>query len=229
MADGSKFSWNNATQAASPYVGREPRFYATILYNGAPWKGRTINSQAGSGIENFTEYAVTPEPKRTVTGYYIKKMLDSTNTNFVTNKSTQSSIEMRYAEVLLIAAEARTKLNELGGAADALNALRNKRGLPNTTAGDAAQLMTAIEHERKVELAFEGHRYWDLRRWRKAHIVLNGVKFTGHKIIPQGAGWKYEVVPADNTNRQFTTKLYYIPIPVDEIQRNDAMDQIKGW
>jgi hypothetical protein len=80
-----------------------------------------------------------------------------------------------------------------------LNALRNKRG------------------------------YWDLRRWRKAHIVLNGVKFTGHRITPLGAGWKYEVVPVDNTNRQFTTKLYYIPIPVDEIQRNDAMDQIKGW
>lgn len=229
MADGSKFSWNNAVQAANPYVGREPRFYATILYHGAAWKGRTINSQAGNGIENFTEYSVTPDPKRTVTGYYIKKMLDSTNTNFVTNKSSQSSVEIRYAEVLLIAAEARTKLNNFNGASDALNALRNKRGLPNTTAGDAAQLMTAIEHERKVELAFEGHRYWDLRRWRKAHIVLNGVKFTGHKITPQGAGWKYEVVPADNTNRQFTTKLYYMPIPVDETLRNTAMKQILGW
>ncbi|WP_343305994.1 RagB/SusD family nutrient uptake outer membrane protein [Chitinophaga niabensis] len=229
MADGSKFSWSNATQAANPYVGREPRFYATILYNGAPWKSRTINSQAGTGVENFIEYAASPEPKRTVTGYYIKKMLDSTNTNFVVNKSTQSAIEMRYAEVLLIAAEARTKINDLSGATTALDALRNKRGLPGTTAGDAAQLMTAIEHERKVELAFEGHRYWDLRRWRKAHTVLNGVKFTGHRITPQGAGWKYEVVPADNVNRQFTPALYYIPIPVDEIQRNAAMKQIQGW
>ncbi|MRG46104.1 RagB/SusD family nutrient uptake outer membrane protein [Chitinophaga sp. SYP-B3965] len=229
MKDGSKFSWSNATQAANPYVDREPRFYTTILYNGAPWKSRNINSQAGSGVDNFMDFSLTPDPKRTITGYYIKKMLDSSNLNFVMNKSTQSSIEMRYAEVLLIAAEARTKLNDLGGAADALNALRNKRLLPNTTAGDAAQFMTAIEHERKVELAFEGHRYWDLRRWRKAHIVLNGMKFTGHKITPQGAGWKYEVVPVDNTNRQFTTKLYYIPIPVDEIQRNGAMSQIKGW
>jgi hypothetical protein len=89
--------------------------------------------------------------------------------------------------------------------------------------------MDAIEHERKVELAFEGHRYWDLRRWRKAHIVLNGVRFTGHKVTPSGTGYKYEVVSADNMNRQFTTALYYLPIITSELQNNAALTQIKGW
>ncbi len=106
-------------------------------------------------------------------------MLDSTSTTFVVNQSTQQWIEMRYAEVLLIHAEAKTKLNDISGAQQSLNKVRNRAGMPNTTASTAAQLMEAIEHERKVELAFEGHRYWDLRRWRKAHLVLNGVKFTG--------------------------------------------------
>lgn len=229
MNDGSKFSWSNTTQAANPYANREPRFYASILYNGASWKGRTINTTPDNAVEGFSEYAVTTEPRKTVTGYYIKKMLNPAVNNFVVNKSVQSWIELRYAEVLLIQAEAKAKLNDVNGAQEALNALRSKRGLPNTAASNTAQLMTAIEHERMVELAFEGHRYWDLRRWRKAHTVLNNVKFTGHKVTPSGAGFKYEVVPCDNVNRQFTPALYYIPIPVGELQVNTALTQIKGW
>lgn len=229
MNDGSKFSWSNSTQAANPYTNREPRFYASILYNGATWKGRIMNTTPNNTTEGFSEYAVTTEPRKTVTGYYIKKMLNPAVNNFVVNKSVQSWIELRYAEILLIQAEAKAKLNDIAGAQQALNALRNKRGLPNTTAGTAAQLMSAVEHERMVELAFEGHRYWDLRRWRKAHTVLNAVRFTGHKVTPVGAGYKYEVVSCDNMDRQFTPALYYIPIPVSELQNNVALTQIKGW
>ena len=78
-------------------------------------------------------------------------------------------------------------------------------------------------------MAFEGHRYWDLRRWRKAHIVLNNVRFTGHKVTSSGSAFDYETITVDNTNRQFTPALYYIPIPMDEDLRNDALNQIKGW
>jgi len=229
MSDGSKFSWSDPAMAANPYSNREPRFYASILYNGASWKDRTINTTPADATEGFSEYAVTTEPRKTVTGYYIRKMLDPASNDFVVNKSTQSWIELRYAEILLIAAEARTKLNDISGAQQALNLLRNERGLPNTTASTASTLMQAIEHERIVELAFEGHRYWDLRRWRKAHIVLNGVRFTGHRVTPTDDGFNYEVVNCDNVDRQFTPALYYIPIPVSELQNNPALTQIKGW
>lgn len=229
MSDGTKFSWDNPAMAANPYANREPRFYASILYNGAPWKGRTINTTPDDAIEGFSQYAVSTEPRKTVTGYYIRKFLNPLVNNFVVTKSTQSWIEMRYAEILLIHAEAEAMLNDLPKALNSLNTLRNKRGLPNSTAANATQLMTAIEHERIVELAFEGQRYWDLRRWRKAHIVLNGVRFTGHKVTPSGSGYKYEVVSCDNMNRQFTPALYYIPIPVSELQNNPGLTQIKGW
>lgn len=229
MSDGTKFSWSNAAQASNPYKGREKRFYATVLYNGATWKGRTINTLPSNSIEGFVEYGTTPEPRRTVTGYYVKKMLDSTNTSFAVNKSSQSWIEMRYAEILLIDAEAKLRLNDIAGAKQSLNQLRNKRGLPDTFANTKAELMEAIEHERIVELAFEGQRYWDLRRWRKAHIVLNNVRFTGHRPVASGSAYTYEVVNADNTDRKFTGALYYIPIPVDEVQRNNALKQIQGW
>ncbi|RXK82885.1 RagB/SusD family nutrient uptake outer membrane protein [Filimonas effusa] len=229
MADGTRFSWSNASQAANPYVGRELRFYSTILYNGAPWKGRNINTTAANATEGFTQFGVNTDPRRTVTGYYIKKNLDSLNTTFVTYGSTQDWVEIRYAEVLLIHAEAEAKLNHISSAQSSLNEVRNRAGLPNTNASTTVQLMEAVEHERKVELAFEGHRYWDLRRWRKAHTVLNNVRFTGHKISAAGTGYTYETVSADNANRQFTGALYYIPIPASELQNNTALTQIKGW
>lgn len=229
MSDGSAFSWANPAMAANPYANREARFNATILYNGSSWKGRTMNTTTTDAVEGFTEYGASSDPKRTVSGYYAKKFLDPLNTNIVVNKSDQSWIEMRYAEVLLIDAEAKTKINDIPGAKSSLNALRNKRGLPNTPSQTEVEMMKAIEHERIIELAFEGHRYWDLRRWRKAHLVLNNVRFTGHKGTPNGSAVSYATVPVDNANRQFTTALYYIPIPIDEVLRNNAITQIKGW
>lgn len=224
MADGTKFSWTNPVHSANPYANREPRFYATVLHHGATWKGRTLNL-AESNSEGFIQYASMGDPKRTVTGYYAKKMLDPKNTNFVVNKSTQSWIELRYAEVLLILAEAQAGTNQLTEAVGTINKLRSKRGLPEVFSNTKGGVMALVEHERKVELAFEGHRFWDLRRWRKAHLVLNGVRFTGHKFT----GSSYQVVSADNIDRSFTGALYYLPIPEAEVQRNNALEQIKGW
>lgn len=229
MSDGSTFSWSNSAMASNPYANREQRFNATILFNGASWKGRTINTTTADVVEGITEYGASSDPKRTVSGYYAKKFLDPLNTSIVINKSDQSWMELRYAEVLLIDAEAKSKINDITGAKSSLNTLRNKRGLPNTPSQTPAEMMKAVEHERIVELAFEGHRYWDLRRWRKAHLVLNNVRFTGHKGTPAGSGVTYTSISVDNANRQFTPALYYIPIPQDETLRNNAIKQIKGW
>lgn len=230
MADGTKFSWLNASHAANPYENREPRFYATVIHNGMTWKGRTINTSITDTQEGFVEFGSTGDPKRTVTGYYAKKFLDPNNTNFVVNRSNQSWHELRYAEVILNLAEAKAQLGDFTTAANTLNLLRSKRGnLRAISFNTNNTAMTAIEHERMVELAFEGHRFWDLRRWRKAHTVLNATRMTGHKISPDGAGYKYEVVPVDNVDRSFSGKLYYLPIPEGEVQVNLALDQIQGW
>jgi len=229
MADGQEFSWNNPTMAANPYVNREPRFYATILYNGAQWKGRTLNTTPGAQYDGIVTYGETTEPKRTVTGYYVRKMLNPVENNFVVNKSSQHWIELRYAEVVLIDAEAKIKTGDLIGAKAAIDELRSKRGLPATPATSANDLMAAVERERMVELAFEGHRYWDLRRWRKAHIVLNNKRFTGHSATPVAGGFRYDVVECDNTDRKFIPDLYYMPIIINETQNNTALEQIKGW
>jgi starch-binding outer membrane protein, SusD/RagB family len=229
MADGTKFSWANPLMANNPYEGREPRFYASILYNDAPWKGDYINTTAGANPDGFIDFATVSDPKRTVTGYYARKMLDQSNTDILISGSEQNWIEMRYAEVLLIHAEAKLGVGDLPGAKKSLDKVRARVGLPGTTASNATDMFSAIEHERVVELAFEGHRYWDLRRWRKAHIVLNNVRFHGHKITGSDGDYTYQVVNADNQNRMFPTQFYYMPIPQSEVLKNPLMIQIKGW
>ncbi len=229
MADGTPFSWSNPAHKANPYLNREPRFYESILYNGATWKGRVLNTSVSSATEGFIQFGLMGDPKRTVTGYYTRKFLDQANTTFVQNKSTQSWNELRLAEVYLVLAEAKAQLNDFPGSVTALNTLRAKRGITGTNYSNLTSAMERIEHERIVELAFEGHRFWDLRRWRKAHIVLNNTKMTGHKITVSGNTTTYEVVSADASNRQFSTRLYYLPIPEGEVQINQSLTQIKGW
>jgi len=228
MVDGRKFSWNDPTMAANPYSDRESRFYATILYNGASWKGRQINT--ATGFEGYVDYGTQTEPKKTVTGYYIRKYLDSTNTDALRNASDQQYNDIRYAEVLLIYAEAAAKTGQFGKGKSALDKVRKRAGLPESKAKNEEELMAAVEHERIVELAFEGHRYWDLRRWRKAHIVLDNMRVHGHKPVADGkGGYTYQLVDSDKQNRYFASNTYYIPLPVAEIVNNPKLTQIQGW
>lgn len=229
MADGSKFSWSNPTHAANPYLNREKRFYASILYNGATWKGRVLNTSVDDVQEGFIAFGQMSDPKRTVTGYYTKKFLDPTNTTFVQNKSTQQWIELRYSEIYLILAEAKAHLDDFAGSLSSLNTLRQKRALPAVNYTNLADAMTSIGHERIVELAFEGQRFWDLKRLRKAHTQLDGKRVKGHRISNVGINLNYETVDADAVNREFPSRLYYLPIPEAEIQINKGLTQIKGW
>ncbi len=225
LANGNDFNWSDPAMKANPYANREPRFYATVLHNGASWKGRTINTSPENLQEGYVDFNSNPDPRKTVTGYYMRKMLDVTNTSILLQKSAQPWHEMRYAEVLLIHAEALAKLNDIGGSKLSLDKVRSRAGLPGVEASNQSELMAAIEHERIVELAGEGHRYWDLRRWRKAHLVINGQRVHGHKPV----SGNYELVDADKQNRMFPTTFYYMPIPQEEIVRNAAMEQIQGW
>ncbi|SEW53877.1 RagB/SusD family nutrient uptake outer membrane protein [Chitinophaga arvensicola] len=229
MADGRKFSWSETAMKANPYAGREPRFYATVLYNGAAWKGRTLNTTPDDDKEGYIDFKVVTDPRKTVTGYYLRKMLDESNKDILVAGSVQPWMELRYAEILLIHAEALTKLNRLPDAKISLDKVRARVNLPGTPATTPDAMMAAIEHERKVELAFEGQRYWDLRRWRKAHTVLNNVRFHGHKVTGNGVGFDYTEVDCDKENRYFPTSFYYMPIPQAEIINNTAMTQIQGW
>lgn len=226
MADGSQFDWNNPVHAAHPFLNREPRFYASVLYNGAIWKGRTIETAVG-GKDGFEHYGAQQSGGGTVTGFYIRKMIDENAP--MDGVSTQSWYEVRYAEVLLNHAEA---LNELGRGAEALvslNKVRERARLPKVTVTDQVALREIIREERKVELAFEGHRLWDLRRWRKAVEVLDGKRMHGLKITKSGDSFTFEKVECDDKNRIFKESYYKLPVPQNEIDNNPLCKQTPLW
>lgn len=230
MADGTPFSWE--THGSDPYTGREPRFYATILYNGASWMGRTIESYVG-GADGFKEYENSKSANTTVTGYYLRKYLKDGDKSWITAYSAQTCILIRYAEVLLNKAEALAELSWDQNSVEALQALNDVRGrvgLPSRQTASKEEFMEFVRHERMVELAGEGFRYWDLRRWKLAEEVINGKNVHGVKITKTDSGFNYEHVDADNGNKRiFYDRYYHFAIPESERSKNPLCDNNQGW
>ena len=230
MADGTPFSWE--THGSDPYTGRDPRFYATILYYGASWMGRTIESYVG-GADGFKEYENSKSANTTVTGYYLRKYLKDGDKSWITAYSAQTCILIRYAEVLLNKAEALAELSWEQNSVEALQALNDVRGrvgLPSRQTASKEEFMEFVRHERMVELAGEGFRYWDLRRWRLAEEVINGKNVHGVKITKTDSGFNYEHVDADNGNKRiFYDRYYHFAIPESERSKNPLCDNNQGW
>ncbi len=192
MMDGSKFDWKNPAQAASPYVNRDPRFYASILYDGAQWKPRTAD---GAGIdpagqiqmgqyEVGTAGAATPYNgldsrnstienwNGTWTGYAIRKFMDPDPTLVDQNiRQEVPSIQIRFTEVVFNYAEACMALGQDAEAKKWINAVRFRVGMPAITESGAA-LVARYQNERNIEMLFEEQRFYDVRRWMIAPAVL---------------------------------------------------------
>ena len=225
--------WHNAkgTAKTPPYALLEPRFQATILYNGAKWKDREIEPYVG-GIDGYATWKTEKEPKgKTVTGYYLRKLVDE-NYNVNTSASSQPFIFLRYAEVLLNYAEACFRQNKLTEANDAVRAIRTRVGLPYSDKG-GDDLWAAIRQERKVELAYEGLRYWDMRRWELGSedypLGLANYQQHGLKIERNGEGFTYTYVSVDEKDRTFPTKMYRFPMPESELNSNSLVNQYEEW
>ena len=226
--------WHGTTTAQPPYDKLEPRFQATILYNGAPWKGRRIEPWIG-GTDGWCQWNKEPKPEgRTTTGYYLRKGVDETHNLAERSQSIQHFVLLRYGEVLLNKAEACFRKGDTEGANAAVKAIRGRVGLPYTNkSGDA--LWEAIRQERRVELAFEGLWYWDLRRWGDAAEAwprgLNGYQVHGLKIEPTAVDgqYKYTYVSVDDRDRNFPEKMYRFPLPDGELNSNPLVNQYPEW
>ena len=225
--------WHGTTTKTPPYADLEPRFHATILYNGAAWKGRTIESYVGGG-DGWCQWNIEREPKgRTTTSYYLRKLVDENHNVITQSGSVQPFTIIRYAEVLLNKAEACYLLSETGLANDAVEAVRQRVGLPYTDKS-GSELWNAIRQERKVELAYEGLWYWDLRRWEVAHKQypegLSGYQLHGLKIEKNAdETFTYTYVSVDDKNRNFLEKMYQFPLPSSELSSNALVNQFTAW
>ncbi len=227
--------WHSSTAAQPPYEQLEPRFQATILYNGASWKGRKIEPWVG-GTDGWCEWNRDPKPEgRTTTGYYLRKGVDETHDLGAISQSTQHFVLLRYGEVLLNKAEACYRLKDYDGANAAVRAIRARAGLPySDKSGDA--LWQAIRQERRIELAYEGQWYWDLRRWGDAvedyPTGLNNYQVHGLKIEATAVDgqYQYTYVSVDDRDRNFPSKmLRRFPIPDGELNSNALVNQYPEW
>lgn len=245
MKDGTVFSWNDPVQAKDPYLDRDPRFYASIIYNGAKYAKFANKSnytfQTYTGGENAQGLA------RTETSYYLLKFTDYANVNPAGNSGNayHNWSYFRYAEVLLNLAEAG---NEAGGPAYmvpasnnpltpvmALNLVRARAGMPDVETTFANRgialtqenLRTLIRNERRIELAFENQRYFDVRRWM---IIEDLPQFIRGCVITKESDGSFTYDPdVQVENKVFEEKHYFFPIPQTEVNRNPNMRQNPGW
>ncbi|WP_286833495.1 RagB/SusD family nutrient uptake outer membrane protein [Proteiniphilum sp. UBA5280] len=205
----------------NPYINRDKRFYQTIIYHGSHWKGRTIDLSYPNGNYYDKNYART--------NYYWKKyMQEEFNMATGSGFSVKRFIVFRLSELYLNYAET---LNESLASPDkevysAINIIRGRAGLPDLPFNLTKETMREkIRNERKVELAMENHRFFDVRRWMIAEKVDVGYM---HKVHIENGKFSY---PTWEHPRIFDKKKHYLfPIPQTEIDKNrDLLKQNPGW
>lgn len=212
----------------NPYLNRDPRFYATILYNEASFKGRPVETFFPKG-KDTPEGALTPQ-NGGITGYYVRKYVDESITNpSAANCGNTPWTFFRYAEIFLNYAEAKYFLGDEVTCRDFINKIRSRTGvnMPLVTESGPA-LLKRLQHEREIELAFEEHRYFDVRRWKIAPEVLNvdAQKMVITKDITTG---KLSYTIQTFQTRDFSDKNYLVPIPQSELDKDASLTQNPGY
>jgi len=235
----------------NPYVGREPRFYATVFFDGAQWMQRPSD---GQGIDPEgriqTGYFMKPAPNEdeidqagldtrqsfieswngTKNGYYLKKYQDPATVGQHFNNEN-AWIEMRYAEVLLDYAEACIELggDNLQEGLDALNRVRNRAGLPDRVTSDQDQAREWYRKERQLEMFAEGDRWYMMRKWMIADEVIEDVYHM--KIYHYADGskkWFYDTAQSVD-DRQWNDSFYWLPISRTEMNKAPQLQQNPGY
>jgi hypothetical protein len=216
----------------NPYAGRDPRLAQTVLFNNAMWNDSTVKAYVG-GVDGIGKNNAT------TTGYYLKKFIQE-KINLTTNQTGSHVWHIfRYGEILLNYAEA---LNEVNGpdvvpagytlsARAAVNLIRARTGvaMPAIPAGlSQVAFRERVRNERRIELAFEGHRFWDVRRWMTGAETENA-PLKGMRITKNGTNlFSYEVVKIED--RKFTAPaMYWYPIPFSELVKYKGWAQNTGW
>lgn len=196
----------NTYDSNNPYINRDPRFYATALYNGAIYKGRPIQPYVGGA--DFIGNDATP------TGYYLYKFIDQNLPNSASTPFTYPWHFFRLAEIYLNYAEAQYNLGNEDNARLYINKVRERVNMPGITEVGSA-LFDRIVHERQVELALEGYRYYDVRRWKIAPQT-EILPIQGMQILRNGDG-SFTYNRLNLLPRVWDNKFYLLPISRQEV------------
>mgnify|MGYP000969595576 FL=1 len=213
-----------------PYDNRDPRLSLAVLYNGSKWLGRVLETYRG-GANNPTNSA-----EYTRTSYYMRKFMGNFSNATEYSNGYHLWVIFRYAEILLNYAEAQNEYLDAPSQEvyDALIQLRKRVAIPagsdklyglkaNMT---KEEMRKAIQNERRIEMAFEEQRYWDIRRWRIAEDVFRN-PLKGMSIVKNLTSVVYTEVDVLTVN--FEERRYLYPLPYSEVIKNSRMIQNPGW
>ncbi|MDR2764087.1 MAG: RagB/SusD family nutrient uptake outer membrane protein [Tannerella sp.] len=220
---------------------RDPRFFASVWTNETPWRGGKVDSHRGiigsdgvlyenqqDAYEGVSAWGNQHVGGNFGTGFGVLKMLNEASDACLHERSGTDCPIFRYGEILLNLAESAFELGRTDEALDAINQIRDRAGIARKTSID----MESIRHERKVELFFEGHRYWDVRRWRIAE----------DKLSKPGSGLifrldyetrKFQLFVVNNydgaTTPRFDERCYYLPVTLTRTGQNPNLIENPGY
>jgi tetratricopeptide (TPR) repeat protein len=233
MANGENIDDPDSGYDPSPeniYKNRELRFYANFLFQGADYKSRQMEYHLPGGADSKD---CTQPWNSSPTGYNLRKHIDE-NIDIDTEINSTPWIVFRLSEIYLTYAEAEYMLGNETKALEYLNKIRARVHLPEVNSS-GEQLFKDIQHEREVELIFEHHRFFDVRRWMIAgqteKINLTGLEW--RKVDDSGnlsSDGQLEYTLVTNMERDFPDRLYYLPVPASEIQKSGGLlEQNAGY
>jgi starch-binding outer membrane protein, SusD/RagB family len=251
--DGTKFDWNNPVHAAAPYKFRDPRFYATIFYEGAKWRTRGPGEIAWDPIGVIQvgkwEKWDAANNKMVITygldtrngpnspfeggymGYYCRKYFDpAIDAQFFVPEVGWRYF--RYAEILLNYAEACIGLGQDAEARTYINMIRKRAGMPDVTESGIA-LRDRYRNERRIEMAIEEQRFYDIRRWLigpQAYVAAYRVDVV-YKMDPvtHVTATVPTITPAVHNAYAWLDKSYFLPILRTELNKNPKLIQNPGY
>lgn len=226
------------------FQNRDPRMTQTILAPGSEWGGKDDGDQDDQPDEVFNLPKFNADKKGCVTGtgYYFTKYVDIPAVGTY-NKDDNDIHLLRYAEILLTYAEARLEQGTLtqSDLDMTINKLRDRVGMVHMDIAElqsnGLDLREEIRRERRVELAREGQRYFDILRWRQGELLAQDVKGVKKSLIPSWSQTYVASFPTDengyliiNTGRRFDeSKNYLWPVPFNQLQQNPDLGQNQGW
>jgi hypothetical protein len=230
-----------------PFDNRDPRFKGTLLTNNDMFQGSRIETwyatERNGDIDANTGTGIGKDgmgihPDATKTGAYVKKYLADGSSPLLIQQyySGQDCILFRLGEIYLNAAEAAYELGQEGNARTFIEPIRTRAGLTQNLRLDSYSgnmLRDRIRNERKIELAFEDHRYWDVRRWRIAEVALSvqtqGIKSLRHIDNTGNETFTYEMINTEAQSTKFYPQHYYLPIGQDRINNNPKLVENPGY
>ncbi|WP_029901927.1 RagB/SusD family nutrient uptake outer membrane protein [Prevotella sp. 10(H)] len=218
---------------ANPFANRDPRFYASVYYNGAQFRDRKIEIYKDVSTDPPTYSKDLNSQDASMTGYYLRKFIEEDLGIAETRHYTGPFPLFRLSEMYLNYAEAQYHLGNEDLAREYINKIRGRESVKMPAITDTGEkLLERIYHERFIELAFEGHRYFDVRRWKIADKTET-THIMGHEITKEKDGkftYKRYKLTQDSRKDEWKDAFYRLPIHYSEIQKSkNSLEQNPGY